>query len=273
MTLWVGNAKQVWFEALGEQINFSSQCIISGSNLLLRSNGLRVPGVCWTGNRIQESCCSRCETEQGVCFCARCFPLFPLVSQSWHYIMLASWNWQIVLVLKSAYEPYDKEMGDHLVKHGDGVKDVAFAVEDLEGIVKVVHSCQSLIYQTNRFPLSSTIPRNETQPVYIYALFDRERRRGGQRSSEIYGRSRTRMGKWDSPLFKRYTDKKEAKMRCESWKRNATKSFLLSSSMETQPTPLWREETTKDSFCLATRSRSMRTRWHPNCMELMNDAG
>ena len=27
-------------------------------------------------------------------------------------------------------------MGSHLVRHGDGVKDVAFAVQDLEGIVK-----------------------------------------------------------------------------------------------------------------------------------------
>lgn len=29
------------------------------------------------------------------------------------------------------------EMGDHLVKHGDGVKDVAFEVEDCEHIVQV----------------------------------------------------------------------------------------------------------------------------------------
>jgi hypothetical protein len=29
-------------------------------------------------------------------------------------------------------------MGDHLIKHGDGVKDVAFAVEDLDEIVKVL---------------------------------------------------------------------------------------------------------------------------------------
>lgn len=29
------------------------------------------------------------------------------------------------------------EMGKHLVKHGDGVKDVAFQVEDLDAIVKV----------------------------------------------------------------------------------------------------------------------------------------
>merc|ERR1712080_414770 len=43
-----------------------------------------------------------------------------------------------IFVFKSAYEPDSPEnitMGAHLVKHGDGVKDVAFAVEDLDGIV------------------------------------------------------------------------------------------------------------------------------------------
>lgn len=29
------------------------------------------------------------------------------------------------------------EMGDHLVKHGDGVKDIAFEVEDIHAIFKV----------------------------------------------------------------------------------------------------------------------------------------
>jgi len=29
------------------------------------------------------------------------------------------------------------EMGDHLVRHGDGVKDIAFEVEDLDTIMKV----------------------------------------------------------------------------------------------------------------------------------------
>lgn len=28
-------------------------------------------------------------------------------------------------------------MGEHLVKHGDGVKDIAFEVEDLQAIFKV----------------------------------------------------------------------------------------------------------------------------------------
>jgi len=44
-----------------------------------------------------------------------------------------------IFVFKSAYEPDSTEstiMGAHLVKHGDGVKDVAFTVEDLDGIVQ-----------------------------------------------------------------------------------------------------------------------------------------
>ena len=42
-------------------------------------------------------------------------------------------------MFKSAYEPGSEEckvMGAHLVAHGDGVKDVAFTVEDLEGIME-----------------------------------------------------------------------------------------------------------------------------------------
>ena len=44
---------------------------------------------------------------------------------------------QIRFVFQSAYEPDDPIMGPHLVKHGDGVKDIAFAVEDLDSIVQV----------------------------------------------------------------------------------------------------------------------------------------
>ncbi|XP_051693743.2 4-hydroxyphenylpyruvate dioxygenase isoform X1 [Oryctolagus cuniculus] len=43
---------------------------------------------------------------------------------------------QIVFVLSSALNPGNKEMGDHLVKHGDGVKDIAFEVEDCDYIVQ-----------------------------------------------------------------------------------------------------------------------------------------
>ena len=45
--------------------------------------------------------------------------------------------WQIVYVFESALLPDNEEMGSHLVRHGDGVKDVAFTVKDLEVIVKV----------------------------------------------------------------------------------------------------------------------------------------
>eukprot|EP00127_Corallochytrium_limacisporum_P001456 Clim_evm9s57 gene=Clim_evmTU9s57 len=41
---------------------------------------------------------------------------------------------KITFVFQSALQPMNKEMGDHLVLHGDGVKDVAFAVSDAVGI-------------------------------------------------------------------------------------------------------------------------------------------
>ena len=44
---------------------------------------------------------------------------------------------QIIFVFVSAYEPNDEVLGSHLIKHGDGVKDIAFAVEDLDGIILV----------------------------------------------------------------------------------------------------------------------------------------
>ena len=44
-----------------------------------------------------------------------------------------------IFCFQSSYEPNSdstKEMGQHLTLHGDGVKDVAFAVEDLDGILE-----------------------------------------------------------------------------------------------------------------------------------------
>jgi len=38
------------------------------------------------------------------------------------------------------------EMGEHLAKHGDGVKDVAFSVEDVDAIFKVSLMMNSLHY-------------------------------------------------------------------------------------------------------------------------------
>lgn len=42
-----------------------------------------------------------------------------------------------MFVFESPYEPDNEEMSDHLSRHGDGVRDVAFNVEDIDTIVKV----------------------------------------------------------------------------------------------------------------------------------------
>lgn len=44
---------------------------------------------------------------------------------------------QIIFVFVSPYDTKNSNVGDHVVKHGDGVKDVAFEVQDIEYIVKV----------------------------------------------------------------------------------------------------------------------------------------
>ncbi|XP_008559279.1 4-hydroxyphenylpyruvate dioxygenase [Microplitis demolitor] len=44
---------------------------------------------------------------------------------------------KIVFVFESAYEPDDKEMSQHLARHGDGVRDIAFSVEDIDTIVRI----------------------------------------------------------------------------------------------------------------------------------------
>uniref|UniRef100_A0A3Q1EHQ3 4-hydroxyphenylpyruvate dioxygenase n=1 Tax=Acanthochromis polyacanthus TaxID=80966 RepID=A0A3Q1EHQ3_9TELE len=43
---------------------------------------------------------------------------------------------KIILVFQSPLNPGNEEMGEHLIKHGDGVKDVAFQVEDCDFLVK-----------------------------------------------------------------------------------------------------------------------------------------
>ncbi|XP_077895356.1 4-hydroxyphenylpyruvate dioxygenase isoform X2 [Ictidomys tridecemlineatus] len=56
---------------------------------------------------------------------------------------------KIVFVFSSALNPWNKEMGDHLVKHGDGVKDVAFEVEDCDYIVQYGDTTHTLVEKTN----------------------------------------------------------------------------------------------------------------------------
>ncbi|KAH0952080.1 hypothetical protein HN011_008624 [Eciton burchellii] len=44
---------------------------------------------------------------------------------------------KIVFVFESPYEPDNEEMSKHLARHGDGVRDVAFSVEDIDTIIKI----------------------------------------------------------------------------------------------------------------------------------------
>lgn len=57
----------------------------------------------------------------------------------WYSAMLRNLL-QIIFVFVSSYDPDDLELGHHLGHHGDGVKDVAFAVEDLDAIVEVARA-------------------------------------------------------------------------------------------------------------------------------------
>lgn len=45
-----------------------------------------------------------------------------------------------MFVFVSPYDTDNVEFGQHLIKHGDGVKDVAFEVEDLDVIVERARS-------------------------------------------------------------------------------------------------------------------------------------
>uniref|UniRef100_A0A8C5CLU4 4-hydroxyphenylpyruvate dioxygenase n=1 Tax=Gadus morhua TaxID=8049 RepID=A0A8C5CLU4_GADMO len=52
---------------------------------------------------------------------------------------------KILYVFSSALNPGNKEMGEHLIKHGDGVKDVAFTVEDCDYLVQKARERGALV--------------------------------------------------------------------------------------------------------------------------------
>uniref|UniRef100_A0A8V1A2N6 4-hydroxyphenylpyruvate dioxygenase n=1 Tax=Gallus gallus TaxID=9031 RepID=A0A8V1A2N6_CHICK len=56
---------------------------------------------------------------------------------------------KIIFVLSSALNPGNEEMGEHMVKHGDGVKDVAFEVEDCDFIVQYGDTTHTLVEKLN----------------------------------------------------------------------------------------------------------------------------
>ncbi|XP_054008124.1 4-hydroxyphenylpyruvate dioxygenase [Hylaeus anthracinus] len=85
----------------------------------------------WVGNAKQAASyyCTRMGFER---FCYR-----GLETGSRHVASHVVKQNQIVFVFESAYEPDNKEIGNHISRHGDGVRDIAFAVEDIDIIVKI----------------------------------------------------------------------------------------------------------------------------------------
>uniref|UniRef100_A0A674A9G8 4-hydroxyphenylpyruvate dioxygenase n=1 Tax=Salmo trutta TaxID=8032 RepID=A0A674A9G8_SALTR len=57
---------------------------------------------------------------------------------------------KILFVFESALNPGNEEMGEHLMKHGDGVKDISFQVEDIEFLIKVSKNQVSYATDTDR---------------------------------------------------------------------------------------------------------------------------
>ncbi|XP_036434315.1 4-hydroxyphenylpyruvate dioxygenase [Colossoma macropomum] len=57
---------------------------------------------------------------------------------------------KIIYVFSSALNPGNKEMGEHLVKHGDGVKDVAFTVQDCDFLVQKARERGAVIVKEPR---------------------------------------------------------------------------------------------------------------------------
>lgn len=52
---------------------------------------------------------------------------------------------KIIFVFQSPLNPGNEEMGEHMMKHGDGVKDIAFQVEDCDFLVKTAQERGAVI--------------------------------------------------------------------------------------------------------------------------------
>ena len=81
---------------------------------------------------------------------------------------------KIVFLFVSPYEESVQEMNEHICKHGDGVKDVSFEVEDLENILLVIFNIINFLLLVND-------------------VFTRLQSKEEQKSCEIYGKNRISM--------------------------------------------------------------------------------
>lgn len=88
-------------------------------------------------------------------------------------ILYCAINFQIIFVFESALLPQNKELGDHLVQHGDGVKDVAFEVDDVVSVTEFAKKNGAKIVQdvTEESDEHGTIRYSSVQTVKIFFIF------------------------------------------------------------------------------------------------------
>ena len=82
-------------------------------------------------------------------------------------------NFQIIFVFENALLPGNTELGDHLVQHGDGVKDVAFEVDDVASVTEFAKKNGAKIVQdvTEESDEHGTIRYSSVQTVKIFFIF------------------------------------------------------------------------------------------------------
>lgn len=89
---------------------------------------------------------------------------------------------KIVFVFVSPYETNDVEFGQHLIKHGDGVKDISFEVEDLDAIVKRARERGATVlkdiweetdeFGTTRFAMLKTVKLLPEKKIFHFKLIN-----------------------------------------------------------------------------------------------------
>ncbi|GMT07949.1 hypothetical protein PENTCL1PPCAC_30123, partial [Pristionchus entomophagus] len=76
---------------------------------------------------------------------------------------------KIIFVFESALLPANNEFGAHLEQHGDGIKDVAFAVDDIERVLAMARKAGAKIVKDVRLSLDN---RSLCRSIYILQFGD-----------------------------------------------------------------------------------------------------
>uniref|UniRef100_A0A668S786 4-hydroxyphenylpyruvate dioxygenase n=1 Tax=Oreochromis aureus TaxID=47969 RepID=A0A668S786_OREAU len=120
VTFWVGNAKQ----HTGETTHYTVACPSFSTSRIVRFH---------QSNSV--------DTSQAASFYCDKLGFEPLAYKgletgSREVVSHVIRQNKIIFAFESALNPGNEEMGEHLVKHGDGVKDIAFQVEDCDFLFK-----------------------------------------------------------------------------------------------------------------------------------------